>query len=53
LLTESMSQYLNGQKEKSSLISNISEKERNKFFIRIKTRIDQLKSKIEMTNPFM
>ncbi len=52
-LTESMSNYLGGQKEKSSLISNISEKERNKFFIRIKNRIDQLKSKIEMTNPFM
>lgn len=53
ILTESMAQYLKGQKEKSSLISNISEKERNRFFIRIKTRIDQLKNKIEMTNPFM
>lgn len=53
ILTESMSTYLTSQKEKSSLISNISEKERNKFFIRIKNRIDQLKSKIEMTNPFM
>ncbi len=53
LLTDSMSTYLWSQKEKSSLISNISEKERNKFFIRIKNRIDQLKNKIEMTNPFM
>ncbi|MGB0979366.1 MAG: hypothetical protein ACPGVV_08220 [Croceimicrobium sp.] len=52
-LTESMSTFLLGQKEKSSLISSISEKERNKFFIRIKNRIDQLKNKIEMTNPFM
>jgi len=53
LLTENMSDYLRAQKEKSSLISNISEKERNKFFIRIKNRIDQLKNKIETTNPFM
>lgn len=53
LLTENMAEYLEAQIEKSSLISNISEKERNKFFIRIKNRIDQLKSKIETTNPFM
>lgn len=53
LLTENMNDYLRAQIEKSSLISNISEKERNRFFIRIKNRIDQLKSKIETTNPFM
>jgi hypothetical protein len=53
LLTENLAEYLGAQIEKSSLISNISEKERNKFFIRIKNRIDQLKSKIESTNPFM
>ncbi len=53
VLTERMSAYLEGQTKKSSLISNLSEKERNKFFIRIKNRIDQLKSRIENTNPFM
>jgi hypothetical protein len=53
LLTGNISEYLTEQQKKSSLISNISEKERNKFFIRIKNRIDQLKNKIENTNPFM
>lgn len=48
-----MKEYLVGQTKKSSLISNISEKERNKFFIRIKNRIDQLKNRIEASNPFM
>lgn len=48
-----MKEYLEGQTKKSSLISNSSEKERNKFFIRIKNRIDQLKNRIEASNPFM
>jgi hypothetical protein len=45
--------FLKAQTKKSSLISDISEKERNKFFIRIKNRIDRLKSRIEETDPFM
>ncbi len=52
-LVAKMRTYLEGQTKKSSLISSISEKERNKFFIRIKNRIDQLKSRIEASNPFM
>lgn len=52
-LSQKMENFLNDQIKKSSLISNMSEKERNKFFIRIKNRIDQLKNKIEITNPFM
>tara|TARA_R110002050_G_scaffold136928_1_gene260259 strand:- start:16524 stop:17546 length:1023 start_codon:yes stop_codon:yes gene_type:complete len=45
--------HLKALTKKSSLISDISEKERNKFFIRIKNRIDRLKSRIEKTDPFM
>ena len=45
--------FIKAQTKKSSLISDISEKERNKFFIRIKNRIDRLKSRIEKTDPFM
>lgn len=39
-------QYLNNLMSKSVLISSVSEKERNKFFMRIERRIEQLKEKI-------
>lgn len=52
-LNKQMAEYLEGQIKKSSLIRDMSEKERNKFFIRIIQRIELLKSKIEATSSFM
>jgi hypothetical protein len=51
--TKNVFEFLRAQTKKSSLINDISEKERNKFFIRIKNRIDRLKSRIEQMEPFM
>lgn len=48
-----LEQYLDNQLKSAYLISEISEKERNQFFIRIKNRIGKLKDKIEMLDPFM
>ncbi len=48
-----MKAYINQQTMKSSLISQVSEKERNRFFIRLGRQIEQLKEKIERTNPFL
>lgn len=53
VLTQDLRKYMQEQTKKSSLISDISEKERNKFFIRIKNQIDKLRQKIESTDPFM
>lgn len=53
LLTKDVSEYLEEQKNKSSLLSTISEKERNKFFIRIKRRIDRLRENLMNMDPFM
>jgi len=53
IFTKNIHEYIKAQTKKSSLISDISEKERNKFFIRIKNRVDRLKSRIEKTDPFM
>jgi hypothetical protein len=47
-----MKSYIDRQITKSSLISQVSEKERNRFFIRLGRQIEQLKEKIEKTNPF-
>lgn len=52
-LTQNMQDYLHHQIQKCSLISDISEKDRNKFFIRIKSRLDQLKERISNTDPFL
>ena len=51
-LTLAVKEYLLNQTRKSALISDVSEKERNRFFIRIKNRIDRLREKIHSTNPF-
>ena len=51
-LTGEMHDYILDQTKKSSLISDVSEKERNKFFIRIKGRIEGLRDKIMRDNPF-
>jgi hypothetical protein len=53
LFTKNIAEFLRAQTKKSSLINDISEKERNKFFIRIQNRIDRLKSRIEQIDPFM
>jgi hypothetical protein len=47
-----MKSYIDRQLTKSSLISQVSEKERNRFFIRLGRQIEQLREKIEKTNPF-
>lgn len=52
-MTKDVKAYLDQATKKSSLISNVSEKERNKFFIRIKNRIERLREKIERTDPFI
>lgn len=52
-MTDEMYEYLIGQTKKSALISDVSEKDRNRFFIRIGNRIDQLIQKIESTDPFL
>lgn len=52
-LTQNMKDFLEGQTKKSALISDVSEKDRNRFFIRIKTKIDQLREKINSTDPFI
>ena len=41
--------YLHSQTKKSALISDVSEKERNRFFLKIKNRIDHLKERISST----
>ena len=51
-LVKSLTAYLQAQIRKSALMSDVSEKERNKFFFRIKAKIDQLRDKIKATNPF-
>lgn len=52
-MTQDVKAYLDQATKKSSLISDVSEKERNKFFIRIKNRIERLREKIEGTDPFI
>ncbi len=45
--------FVQAQARKSALISDVSEKDRNRFFIRIRNQIDQLREKIKKTDPFM
>lgn len=52
-LTTDLSEYMDNQIKKAASIDNISEKERNKFFIRIKNKIDALREKIISTDPFL
>ncbi len=52
-LTTDVSEYLDGQIKKAASIDNLSEKERNRFFIRIKNQIDVLREKIMSTDPFL
>ncbi len=51
-ITANIQDYLKGQTMKSALISDVSEKDRNQFFIRIKNKIEQLQEKINSTDPF-
>lgn len=46
-LIENARNYLQSQTKKSALISDVSEKERNRFFLKIKNKIDHLKQRIE------
>lgn len=46
-------EFVLAQARKSALISDVSEKDRNRFFIRIRNQIDQLREKIKNTDPFM
>ena len=49
----SMQTFMQQQARKSVLISSFSEKDRNKFFIKLRSRVDQLVEKIEKSNPFL
>ncbi|MCC5917165.1 MAG: hypothetical protein JJU02_07540 [Cryomorphaceae bacterium] len=51
-LCSDMKAYIDKQSSKSSLISQVSEKERNRFFIKMGRKIELLKEKVESTNPF-
>lgn len=48
-----MEEYILRQAHKSALISDVSEKERNKFFIRMRNKVEALRNRIEQSNPFM
>ncbi len=52
-LTHEMYDYIMLQAHKSALISDVSEKERNKFFLRFRNKIDALRQRIETSNPFV
>jgi hypothetical protein len=52
-LTSDLKEFMSSQLKKAASVDNISEKERNRFFIRIKTKIDQLREKIISTDPFL
>lgn len=52
-ICESMRGFMQQQAKKSVLISSFSEKDRNKFFIKLRYRVDQLVEKIEKSNPFL
>lgn len=52
-LTTDVNEYLSGQIKKAASIDNLSEKERNRFFIRIKNQIDVVRDKILSTDPFL
>ena len=48
-----MEEYILRQAHKSALISDVSEKERNKFFIRMRNKVEALRDRIEQSNPFL
>jgi transcriptional regulator with XRE-family HTH domain len=50
-LCEAMRSYMSQQTKKSALITNFSEKERNKFFIKMRARVDLLIEKISAPSP--
>jgi hypothetical protein len=50
---EGIRSYFQQQARKSVLISSFSEKDRNKLFIKLRYRVDQLVEKIEHANPFL
>ncbi len=52
-LTNDMYQYIMRQAHKSSLISDVSEKDRNRFFLRLRNRVVGLRERIETKNPFL
>ena len=52
-LTADLKEFVDMQMAKAASMDTISEKERNKFFIRMKNRIDSLKEKILSTDPFL
>ena len=52
-MTENMYEYLIQQTKRSAQISNYSEKERNKFFIRMRYRLEQVEENIKKGNPFI
>lgn len=52
-LAGEMYHYILRQAQKSSYMTDVSEKDRNKFFLRLRNRIDDLRSRIENSEPFM
>lgn len=52
-LCTSVRNFMLMQAKKSVQISSFSEKDRNKFFIKLRYRVDQLVEKIEQSNPFL
>lgn len=52
-ITSSMERYLEQQCQKSSLLNEVSEKERNRFFGTIHQRLDRLRKKFEDSAPLL
>ncbi len=45
--------FVQAQARKSALISDVSEKDRNRFFIRVRNQIDEVREKIKNMDPFL
>lgn len=52
-LVDDMESFVNRIAHKSSLISDVSEKDRNRFFLRLRNRVSNLRKNIESQDPFL
>lgn len=52
-ICEDVSRYVDHMARRSYLMEEMPERERNRFFLRIKKQIDDLRSRIEETDPFL
>jgi hypothetical protein len=50
---DEMFTYILRQARKSSCLTDVSEKDRNKFFLRLRNRVDEVRFRIQNSEPFM